>query len=70
MIVDKPEIKTIILKGLNMKHHMDSLDTLRKKGWIAVSTKPDTKNMQMIYRLRLVNALEPLSKHGKEASIC
>lgn len=70
MIIDKPEFKTIALKGLNMKYHLDSLDMLRKKGWVAVSTRPDTKNMQMIYRLRMVNVLDSLVNHQENAPTC
>ncbi len=70
MITDNPEFKTIILKGLNMRQHRDSLDLLRKKGWIAVSTKPDTENMQMIYRLRMVTALNQLAKTREDMPVC
>lgn len=60
MIIENPEFKTITLKGLNMKKHQANLNSLRKKGWIPVSTRPDTKNMQMIYRLRMAAPIDRL----------
>lgn len=55
MLFNKPEYKTISFKGLNIIKHRKNLNTLREEGWIPVATKPDTENMQMIYRLRKVN---------------
>ncbi len=52
MLFNNIEERTIILKGLNGKKHVEKLNDMRKRGWIDISVNFNTDQMVTEYQLK------------------